>query len=139
MNSYPFSALQIGLRHTFPVNLTTAVLDQFLDMTGDCNEIHIDSAAAQQRGLDHRVVWGMLTSAFYSTLVGVHLPGKFGLLSAIQIDFVSPAYPHDKLLVEGEICQRSEAMRAITIRASIRAIERRQIVSKARILVKVHE
>jgi acyl dehydratase len=78
-----------------------------------------------------------MTSSLYSTLVGVYLPGKYALLQGIDIDFNSPVFAGDKLIVQGEIVFLSEAYKRLEVKASIRK-EDRKLVSKAVIRAGFH-
>jgi 3-hydroxybutyryl-CoA dehydratase len=79
----------------------------------------------------------MLTSALYSRMVGVYLPGRFCLLHGIQVDFSNPAYVGDWLTVKAEIAHLNDAFRRIEIKASIE--NGAQVISKAKIRVGLNE
>ena len=76
----------------------------------------------------------MLTSSFYSTLVGVYLPGKSCLLQGIDIQFSKPVYVGDNLTISGEVVYINEAFRQIEIKGKI-VNQHNQKVSKATIKV----
>jgi len=134
MNCYQWSDLKVGLNDAFEVRLTPDMMEAFASISGDTNPLHCDQQFAIQHGFSGTVAYGLLTSAFYSQLVGVHLPGRYALLHGIDVDFVSPAYPGDILNVSGEITYLNEAFRRIEIRANIRNQEEK-IVSKAKLRV----
>ena len=92
MNKYLFSDIKIGLNHSFEARVRSEEMDKFLDISGDNNPMHIDSTYAKSKGMKDRVVYGMLSSSFYSTLVGVYLPGKFALLHSIDLQFLKPVF-----------------------------------------------
>jgi len=134
MNTYQWSDLRIGLSDGFEVQLTLDMMEAFASISGDTNPLHRDRQLAMQRGFSDTVAYGLLTSAFYSQLVGVHLPGRYALLHGISIDFVSPAYPGDTLKVSGEISYLNDAFRRIEIRANTTR-HGEEVVSKAKLLV----
>jgi 3-hydroxybutyryl-CoA dehydratase len=119
MKCYEWSDLRVGLREQFRVQVTTAMMDGFGEISGDLNPLHRDQSFAVTHGFKDTVVYGLLISMFYSQLVGVHLPGRYALLHGIDIDFVAPAYPGDILNVSGEIIYLNESCRRIEMRASI--------------------
>ena len=80
----------------------------------------------------NRVVYGLLTSSFYSTLVGVHLPGKHCILQGIDIQFSKPVYIGDTLKISGKVSYINEAYKQIEIRAFI-TNQNNEKVSKATI------
>lgn len=111
--------LQPGLSASFDITLTAQMLDDFAERSGDFSPIHVSHEAAVASGFPGRVAHGLLTSSFYSTLVGMYLPGEHALLQAIDVRFLQPAFATDKLQVAGEITGLSEAVRAVRMKASI--------------------
>ena len=87
MKKYNFEDLYIGLKEEFEVIVTEEKMKQFEKLSGDINPLHLNEEYAKSKNMDGRVVYGMLTSSFYSTLVGVYLPGEKCLLQGIDISF----------------------------------------------------
>jgi 3-hydroxybutyryl-CoA dehydratase len=110
----------------------------FSELSGDRNPLHIDSEFARHAGFRDVVAYGMLTSALYSTLVGVYLPGRYCLLQGIDVDFVNPAFLGDRLRIAGSISYLNQAYRRADVKASIHN-GNSQLISKAKIRVGVHE
>jgi 3-hydroxybutyryl-CoA dehydratase len=96
------------------------MMGKFLDMSGDINPLHIDKKYAMECGFKDRVVYGMLTSSFYSTLVGVYLPGKHCILQGINIKYSSPVYIGDNIVVSGEVSYINTAYKQLEIKAIIK-------------------
>lgn len=138
MNAYRWEDLREGLSHEFEVTLTETMLRQFAEFSGDNNPLHADIEFARQAGYQNVLAHGMLTSSFYSRLVGVYLPGRFALLHGMDLDFVHPAFAGDQLLVSGAIAHLSSAYRRVEVKATI-CTTRNQLISKAKIRVGVHE
>jgi len=138
MNSLRWADLFVGLTADFHVEITSETMDLFRAMSSDWNPLHVDPEFARGAGHPGPVVFGMLTASFYSTLVGVYLPGRFAVLQGLDVDFVRPVFVGDKLLVTGEVSFLSEAVRRVELKASIRDAAGR-LVSKARIRAGLHE
>lgn len=119
MNEYKFSDLKIGLEESFHVTLDSSKVDKFLDISGDINPLHVNCDYAKTKGFDARVVHGMLTSSFYSTLIGVYLPGKYSVLQGADIQFTKPVYIDDTLTIIGKISYINDAYKQIEIKATI--------------------
>jgi len=132
MNEYKFSDIEIGLEESFEVKIDTSMMDKFLDISNDINPLHVDSNYAKKRDFPNRVVYGLLTSSFYSTLVGVHLPGKYCILQGIDIQFSKPVYIGDALKISGKVSYINEAYKQIEIKAFI-TNQNNEKVSKATI------
>ena len=136
MNEYKFSDIEIGLEESFEVKIDASKMDKFLDISNDINPLHVDSNYAKEKGFPGRVVYGLLTSSFYSTLVGVHLPGKHCILQGIDIQFSKPVYIDDILKISGKVSYINEAYKQIEVKAVITNQENKK-VSKATIKVGV--
>lgn len=119
MNNYKFSDIKIGLEASFSVTIDAFKLYKFLEISNDTNPLHTDSEYAKKKGYSDRVVYGLLTASFYSTLVGVHLPGKYCILHAIDIQFSKPVYIGDNLEISGKVDYINEAYKQIEIKAII--------------------
>jgi 3-hydroxybutyryl-CoA dehydratase len=134
MNKYKFSDIHLSLAHTFKTTITKDMMQKFSGYSGDTNPLHLDPKFAAEQGHPNTVVFGMLTASFYSTLVGVYLPGKYALLHSIDITFNLPVYPGEQLTVSGEVKHIHEPYRQVEIKASIQNQTGKK-VSKAKIKV----
>ena len=134
MNEYKFSDIKVGLEESFSVTIDSSKLDKFLDISGDINPLHVNSEYAKEKGFNDKVVYGLLTSSFYSTLVGVYLPGKYCILQGLDIQFSKPVYIDDILIISGKVSYINEAYKQIEIKAIIKNQDNVK-VSKATIKV----
>lgn len=120
MNHFDFNTIEIGMNETFQVEISQAKMDMFTEISGDLNPMHVDSDYAKKNGYTDTIVYGMLASSYYSTLVGMYLPGEKCLLNKCDIDFRKPVYVGDILTVYGEVIDKRYATRRIKIKASMR-------------------
>ena len=134
MNEYLFSQLKVGIKHSFEAEVDEVKMQKFLEISGDNNPMHIDHIFAKSNGMKDRIVYGLLTSSFYSTLVGVHLPGKFALLHSIDIQFSKPVFIGDKLTITGEIFKINKMFRQIELKAYI-LNQKNEKISRAKIKI----
>ncbi len=132
MNAPSFEQVLPGNTAQFEVVVSEKMMDDFRAITGDVNPLHTDDAWALAKGMKGRVVYGLLTASFYSTLVGMHLPGKHALLQSVATSFHAPVYPGTRLRVSGVVADKHELFRRIEIKAKI-VTEAGQLVSKATI------
>ena len=140
MNEYKFEELiskeedrENYTKAEFNVTVTEDMMDKFLGICGDNNPLHVDSSFAKERGFNDRVVYGMLTSTFYSTLAGVYLPGKNCILHGVETSFHAPVYIGDTLNVSGFVKLKHEATKSMEISAKI-VNQNGKKVGKAKIL-----
>jgi acyl dehydratase len=129
MNELRFDQLGVGMRADFDAVISAAMVDQFAALSGDRSPLHMDKDFAVAAGHKDRVVHGLLSASLFSTLVGVHLPGKHALLHEIKAGFHNPVYPGDALKVAGEIVYLNEAYKQAEIKAAIRGADGKKLVS----------
>lgn len=120
MNEYTYEEIEVGHKESFSVTITEEMLDSFKKITGDINPLHNDEDYAKSKGQPGRVVYGMLTASFLSTLAGVYLPGKLSLIHEVKQKFVKPVYIGDTLLVEGVVEDKHDAFSLLDIKFTIR-------------------
>ena len=134
MNTYRFNDIEVGKYVEFEVTISEGMMDNFRKLSGDDNPMHTDRMYARSKGMDDRVCYGMLTSSFYSRLVGMYIPGKFCILQEISISFHKPVYIGDCLKISGEVKEKKELFKRLIVNAQI--INRNgERVSKAKIKV----
>ena len=136
--NYSWSDLSVGLTESFSVNVTQEIQDAFTKLTGDINPMHIDSNFAIREGYRDKIVYGMLTASFYSTLVGVYLPGQKCLFHECDVQWPKPVYIGDTLTVVGKICEMDERFHRIKIKAHV-VNQHNEKVSRASLSVGVVE
>ena len=136
LSKYGYYEVFIGQTETFSVKITDEMQNMFLDLSGDCNPMHIDEVYAKSKGFRGRLVYGMLTASFYSKLVGTLLPGEKCLFHEAEIKFRKPVFIEDVLEVTGECVEKHDAFRLLTIRAKIYN-QNKELVSSAKLKVGV--
>ena len=119
MNEYKYNDIVIGMKESFSVLITNDMIEKFFQITRDTNSLHCDEIYAKSKGFSGKVVYGMLTSAFYSTLAGVYLPGKYSLIHSITTKFVNPVFVGDELIVEGTVAGKNDTCKIIDVKVVI--------------------
>ena len=130
MNEYKFSEIYVGLSVCFEAIITDEMIEIFRELSGDINPLHLNVEYAKEKGYPSVVCFGMLTASFYSTLVGVHLPGKYCILQGLDIQFSKPVFAGDHLRISGKVSYINDAYKQIEIKALIEN-KKGQKVSKA--------
>lgn len=115
MRQYRFEDMAAGMTERFVVTIGEEQQEAFYRLTGDGNPLHRDADFAKKRGFEDRVVYGMLASAYYSTLVGMYLPGENCLINECKVTYHQPVYPGDVLTVEGTVKDVRESTRRVKI------------------------
>lgn len=136
MNEYTYEQIGVGHKESFDVKVTEEMMEHFLQITGDRNPLHTDAEYAVTRNYADRVVYGMLTSSFYSTLAGVYLPGKYSLIHSVESKFLRPVYVGDTLMVSGTVKEKEDAYRMLILNLLIEN-QKGEKVSKGTMQIKM--
>ena len=121
MKEYKFTDIKIGMTEIFTIQITESMMEAFCKFTGDINPLHTDLDYAKSKGFQDKVVYGMLTSSFLSTLAGVYLPGKYSLIHEVNILFKKPVFLSDNpLTICGTIIEINEVFKQFTIKFEIK-------------------
>ena len=119
LSKYTFDEIEIGLTKQFQITITETMVDDFAKLSGDFNPLHTDSEYAVSSGFHGRVCHGMLLGSFFSRLIGMYLPGKHALHFSQSLKFVNPCIINEKIIVKGEVLDKSAASKIITIKTTI--------------------
>ena len=138
MNHYTFEDLHVGMKESFTVEITEKMQRAFTDMSGDVNPMHLDKNECLAEGYRDCLVYGMCTASFYSTLVGVYLPGEKCLFHQCEVEWPAPVYIGDTLTVTGTVKEADPQFRRIVIKAEMRNQDNVK-VSRAKLTVGIRE
>ena len=119
LNEYSYDDIFIGQKESFMIKITESMVQTFGTLSGDLNPLHMDTKFAESSSFKKRIVHGMLLSTFFSQLVGMHLPGKNALYFSQTLNFRSPCYIDDEIEVVGEVIEKSDSTKIITVTTSI--------------------
>lgn len=123
-----FESISVGDRAEVRHTIGPADLNTFAALTGDDNPLHMDEAFAAATSMGHRVVHGMLTASFISTIIGTRLPGPGALWFEQSLRFLAPARIGEAILVTAEVLHKSPATRVLTIRTRVSGEGGRELV-----------
>ena len=134
---YSFDEIEVGLKHNFEVIIDEELEENFAKISGDFNPLHMDEQYAKKTEFGKRVCHGMLLASFFSRLVGMYLPGKNALYFSQNLNFVGPCFIGDKISVQGEVIDKSEATRIISLKTTIKNQEEKSLIEgTAKVLVR---
>lgn len=119
MNHWKYAELKTGHEESFQITVTESMMEQFYAITADQNPLHQDVEYAKEKGFSDRVVYGMLTAGFLSTLAGVYLPGENSLIHEVEIKFVKPVFVGDTLKICGTITECNDLFHQVTIKVQM--------------------
>jgi len=114
--AYSFDEIKIGTKARFTVTVDANMTADFASVSGDYNPLHMDENYARTTNFKKRVCHGMLLGSFFSRLVGMYLPGKNSLYFSQTLNFQAPCFMGETVSIEGEVIDKSESTRIITIK-----------------------
>lgn len=116
---YRLDDISPGLTKNFKIRVTESMTEEFAKLTGDYSPLHMEEEYARTTNFGHRICHGMLVGSFFSRLVGMYLPGKYGLLLSYSLRHLLPCFLDQEIKVEGRVVDKSSATRIITVSASV--------------------
>ncbi len=119
MNNYDFGSIAVGDTATFERVITREMMEAFLVVSGDNNPLHVDEDYAKSQGFDSCVVYGGVSTSFFSTLAGVYLPGRRCILHSVESMYKKPVFVGDTLTVNGEVSEVNTVYGEITVKVRI--------------------
>lgn len=130
-----FSEITIGSRYSFKKSFSNDDILAFANLVGDYNPLHINPRHGQKIYAQN-IVHGMLVGSLFSTLLGMHCPGRNCLYLSQEIEFIKPVYPNTQIVVEGTVIRKVEALKILNIKTEV-LVDKRVVIrgsAKVRIL-----
>jgi 3-oxoacyl-[acyl-carrier protein] reductase len=133
-----FENIKIGDRASLDHTITEKDIEQFVELTGDDNRLHIDKDFAQTTEFRKPVAHGMLGASFISTIIGTKLPGDGALWSSQTLEFVRPVRIGDTITISAEVMNKNPKGKLIEIKTEI-INQHKQVVLEGVAKVKIIE
>ena len=77
----------------------------FSELTGDFNPVHLDELEAKKSIFGERIVHGMLSASYISTVIAMHLPGAGSIYLEQNIKFLMPVKIGDKITAHVKVLE----------------------------------
>jgi 3-hydroxybutyryl-CoA dehydratase len=113
------SELTIGRSDEISVDVRPEDIDVFCRLSGDLSPLHTDEAFAKKQGFPGRVAKDMLIGAYVSRFIGTRLPGRYGILQSIDMEFRKPLCPPATLKIKGKVVGLSQSVAQAAIRIEV--------------------
>ena len=105
----------VALRRAY----SAADLDEYVDLLGETNPLHVDAAFAHRAGLRGRLLPGPLLGALFSCLLGTELPGRGTNWLKQRLIIRRHVYPGDELEARVEITRLRPDKELVNLRTWI--------------------
>lgn len=80
--------------HRFTINQEE--VNQFAEVTGDTNPIHLDSDYASKTPFKKTIIHGIFSTAVFSKILGTHFPGEGSIYLGQEVQFKRPMFPGEE-------------------------------------------
>jgi 3-hydroxybutyryl-CoA dehydratase len=97
--------LQVGDRAGFSKTVSESDVYLFAGITGDFNPAHVNEAYARNTFFKTRIVHGMLSASFISTVIGTMLPGPGTVYMRQEVSFLAPVKIGDTITAVVEVAE----------------------------------
>lgn len=114
-----YQDIQVGAVFSFERKITPEDVLRFAEISGDFNKLHIDKEFAAHSQFAKNIVHGMLCGSLFSCLVGMHCPGENSLYLTQSLQFKSPVFYGDAVLVRGTVVSKHDSIQMVTLRTEI--------------------
>ena len=112
--------ITVGQTCTEVVEFTPERIAQFLRLTGDAAGIHTVPSFSRMKGFDGLVVYGLLLSVQFSTILGMQLPGENTVIGRIEMDFHAPVYIGDTVTYKATVRRIIKSLGAVALDLEVR-------------------
>jgi 3-hydroxybutyryl-CoA dehydratase len=95
---------------SFEVVVSDKDVQNFAELTGDFNPLHIDPEYAANTNFEGQVAHGALLVGYISRLLGMHIPGEKCIINNFEVKLSNPVYVGSKIVVSGSVKQFNDAL-----------------------------
>ncbi len=98
------------------VTINSNLIEDFINLSGDKNKLHINTQYAIEKGFRGRVVHGNVLGMVLSHLVGMKLGHDEVMLISQELNFRSAVYIEDHIELISTIIKKHEALNIIELK-----------------------
>lgn len=95
----------VGQKAAISKTYTKADVENFAQLSGDYNPIHLDEEYAKESRFGRPILHGLLTASLLSGLLGNHLPGHGVIYLGQTIRFTKPVFIEDTITASAEVIE----------------------------------
>ena len=114
-----YESINVGDNAELSHTITQSDINQFVELTGDNNKLHVDKKYVSRTTLKKPVVHGMLGASFISTVIGTKLPGDGAMWYAQNLEFLLPVRIGDNITVKAEVIKKIERTKILELSTEI--------------------
>ena len=100
---YYFEELMLGMQASHRKTITASDIEQFADLSGDDNPVHLCNEFASSTIFKERIAHGILTASLLSTVLGTKLPGPGCIYVSQSLNFRAPVRIGDEVVAKARV------------------------------------
>ncbi len=113
-----YSDIKFGQVAKVVHTVTEDDIKTFGDLSGDHNPLHFNEEWAKTTIFGGRIAHGLLTAAFISTAIGMHLPGPGTIYMSQSMRFLGPVRMDDTITARVEVIALNDEKERVTLRTT---------------------
>ena len=110
-----YESIQVGEEVSFSRVIGAPEVATFAALTGDCNPLHMDPEYAATTRFGGRIAHGMLVASYFSTLIGMYLPGRRAVILSQDVRYAKPVRPGERITFRGRVRRKTESLRLLDL------------------------
>lgn len=95
--------------------ITESDVQQFAELVGDYNPVHVDDTFAKKTRFGRRIAHGMWGVSLISAVLGTRLPGPGTIYLSQTIQFLAPVYSGDTVTAQVTVLKVREDKPIVTL------------------------
>ena len=113
IKDYSYEDIKLNDTFEFKHIISAHDVEDFSNLTGDRNPLHLDDEYAKSVGFKGRIVHGMLVASLFSKLFGMLCPGKRNLYLSQSIEFKIPIPVGSEVVVRSKVKGKIDSVKII--------------------------
>lgn len=117
---YFLEDLEVGMTATYDRVVTEDMIEQFAEVSGDFNPLHLDEGYAQGTMFKGRIAHGILSAGFISKIFGTVMPGKGSVYISQTLRFLAPVRIGDTVSTTVEVMEINTEKKRVSFKSRCR-------------------
>lgn len=119
MQELAYDEIKVGDTASYSKTVTEADINNFAEITGDFNPVHVDEEYAKNSMFKERIAHGMLTAGFISTVLGTKLPGPNSIYLGQELKFLAPVKIGDTVTATATVIEKRDDKRILKLQTTV--------------------
>ena len=117
---YFLEDLAVGMTASYDRVVTEDMIEQFADVSGDFNPLHLDEDYAKGTMFKGRIAHGILSAGFISKIFGTMMPGKGSIYISQTLRFLAPVRIGDTVTATVEVVEINAEKKRFSFKSRFR-------------------